>query len=184
MKKVILAMILTLMVSLTYSQVRFDARLGANLSGMSEGGMTMKFGLKAGFGVDYAFTELFAVRSGVFYSMKGVTDAKNPFDFYPNNSIKLNYVEIPVLVSFSFKIVEGFGIKLNAGPSIGYCISNKPSVYSQMYSYEIGANMGIDFVFNKKYIIGVESQYGLSKITDQNNSLHNINYSLIFGYSF
>ena len=67
------------------------------------------------------------------------------------------------------KLLRGFGIKLNAGPSIGYCVSDKPSVYSQMYSYEIGANMGIDFVLNKKYIIGVESQYGLSKITDQNN---------------
>jgi hypothetical protein len=183
MKKSVVVFIALFVASASYAQVSFDARVGANLSGMSEGGLTMKFGVKAGLGIDYALSELIALKSGLFFSMKGASDADTPFDFSPKNTLKLNYLEIPVLASFRFMVAPKIGIALNAGPSVGYRVSKKPEGVAEMNSADVSANMGLDFVFNKKFVVGVESQYGLSELV-KDSKQHNINYSLMFGYRF
>jgi len=183
MKKSVLVLISVLMVSVTFAQVSWDVRAGSNLSGLSEGDLTRKFGVKLGFGMEYAFSDLFAIRPALFYSVKGASDGDTPFDFSPKNTMKLNYIEVPVLASFRFKLAEKFGITLNAGPSLGYCVSKKPVSFTELNYFDLGANMGLDFVFNKKFVVGVESQYGISELA-KNNNMHNINYSLLFGYRF
>ena len=183
MKKTVLAMISVLMVSTTFAQVSWDVRIGSNLSGLSQGDLTSKFGVKSGFGVEYAFSELFAIRPALFYSVKGASDGNTPFDFSPKNTTKLNYIEVPVLASFRFQVAEKFGITLNVGPSLGYCVSEKPVTFTELNYFDFGANMGLDFVFNTKFVVGVESQYGISELAKDSN-MHNINYSLMFGYRF
>lgn len=184
MKKVIFVVLIMLVVSVCYAQMSWEARIGANLSGVSKGDVSMKFGAKAGVGIEYAFTSLFAIRPALFFSMKGATDGKSPFDFSPDETLKLNYVEIPVLASFRFKVVENFSLALNAGPSFSCRLSKKPDLLTDLNAFDIGANMGLDFVLHKKFVIGVEGQYGLSKLTDKGDEPHNINYSLSFGYKF
>jgi hypothetical protein len=184
MKKTILILMFVSITSITFAQVKWDVRFGGNLSGMSDGDMTMKFGVKTGLALEYAFSELFAIRPSIYYSMKGASDAKTPFDFSPKNTLKLNYLEIPVLASFRFKLAEKFVISLNAGPSLGYCVSKKPSTLEEMNRFDAGVNMGIDFVFNQRFVIGVESQYCFSKLVNDNTNLKNITYSLMFGYRF
>ena len=183
MKKCIVVFIALFITSSNYAQVSFDARVGANLSGISESGLTMKFGAKAGLGIDYRLSELLALKSGLFFSMKGATDAHTPFDFFPENKKELNYLEIPVLASIRFQFAPKFGIAINAGPSIWYRVSKKPEGLIEMNPVDIGANAGLDFVFNKKVVIGIESQYGLSELTKESKQ-HIINYSLMFGYRF
>ncbi len=176
-------MLSVLIVSVSYAQISCDARLGANLSGMSKGELAMKFGIKAGVNANYALSKLFTLRSGLFFSMKGASDAESPFDYSPNNTFELNYFELPVIASFHIMVAEKFGLELNAGPSIGYLLSKKPSGWADVNTIDIGVNMGIDFVFNKKMIVGVESQYGISELA-KDSKQHNINYSLMLGYRF
>jgi hypothetical protein len=183
MKKSVIVFIALFMTSMSYAQVSFDSRVGVNLSGVSKSGLTMKFGVKAGLGIDYSISELFAIRSGLFFSMQGGSDARTPFDLSPKNTLKLNYLEVPVLASFRVQVTKNIGIALNAGPSLGYLISKKSSGFEEMNSSDVGAKMGLDFVFNKKFIIGIESQYGLSELV-KDSQQHNINYSLMFGYRF
>lgn len=167
----------------SYAQVSFDARAGGNLSGISDGGFTMKFGAKAGLGVDYMLSELLALKSGLFLTMKGASDGDTPFDFFAENIKELNYLEIPVLTSIRFQLAPAFGIEFKAGPSFMYLVSKKPEGLAEMNSIDVGANAGLDFVFNKKVVLGVESQYGLSELT-KDSKQHLINYSLMLGYKF
>lgn len=183
MKKCIEVLIVLLFASSSYAQVSFDARVGGNLSGIPEGDFTMKFGAKAGLGIDIALSEPVALKSGVFFSMKGVSNGKTPFDFFPENRKDLNYLEIPVLASFRFPISSKFSIALNAGPSICYLVSKKPEGMTEMSSTDVGANGGVDFEFNKKIIIGIESQIGLSEL-NKDSKQHIVNYSLMLGYKF
>ena len=69
MKTFLFAVFFVLTAMVTTAQTTVDARLGGTLSGLSEGDWTMKFGLKAGLGVDHAFTDLFALRSGLFFEL-------------------------------------------------------------------------------------------------------------------
>lgn len=184
MKRVIFILLAVFMASVSYAQLSWDARVGVNLSGVSEGNMTMKFGLKGGVGAEFGFSDLFALRSGLFFSMKGVSDAKNPFDLSPDNTFRLNYMEIPMLASFRFPVCDKFSMAFNAGPSLGYRVSKKKDWMGELKSFDVGIDAGIDFILNKKFVIGVEGQYGLSQIVKGNNDLHNINYSLLFGYKF
>jgi hypothetical protein len=183
MKKLAITFIVLFLASACYAQVSFDARVGANISGFSEGGLTMKFGVKAGLGIDYTLSELMGLKSGLFFSTKGASDADTPFDFSPENTLKLNYFEIPVLASFHFQVDKKIDIALNAGPSVGYRVSSKPEGMSEMNSVDVGANMGLDFVFNRKFVVGLESQYGLSELVKVSKK-HNIVYSLMVGYRF
>ena len=95
----------------------------------------------------------------------------------------MNYLEIPVLASIRFQIVPKIGIALNGGPSIWYRVSKKPDGPAEMNSIDVGADMGLDFLINKNFVIGIESQYGLSEI-NKDSGQHIINYSLMFGYRF
>ena len=183
MKKCKVVFIALLIASSSFAQVSIDARVGGNLSGISESGLTMKFGAKAGLGIDCSLSELFALKSGLYFSMKGASDAHTSFDFFPENTMNLNYLEVPILASFRFQVAPKFAIAINGGPSISFLMNKKQSGSAVMSSTDVGANMGLDFVFNNKYVIAVESQYGLSELT-KDSKQHIINYSLMFGYKF
>jgi hypothetical protein len=183
MKAFLFAVLFVLIAVVAKSQTTVDARIGGNLSGLSEGDWTMKFGVKAGFGVDHAFTDLFALRSGLFFSMKGASDAETSFDYAPSTSIDLNYIEIPLLASFRFPIAGQFGVALNAGPSFGYRVSKDPAGLTEVNKTNIAFDAGLDLVFSARYEIGIEGQYGISELAKASKQ-HTITYSLLFGYRF
>ena len=183
MKTFLFAVFFVLTAMVTTAQTTVDARLGGTLSGLSEGDWTMKFGLKAGLGVDHAFTDLFALRSGLFFAMKGASDAETSFDYAPSTSMDLNYIEIPLLASFRFPITGQFGVALNAGPSFGYRVSKDPEGWTDVNSTNLAFDAGIDLVFSSRYEIGIEGQYGISELAKDSRQ-HTITYSLLFGYRF
>lgn len=185
MKKVILMAILSLSTMAASAQLSFTARAGANVSGVENSNAQMKIGWKAGVGMDYAFNKWFSVRPMLYYSAKGYTHGKNSLGFSADEVYKLNYLELPLLASFHLGLGTNTSLVANAGPYISYCISKSSSLSAAGYkNFDAGGCVGLDFIY-KRYVVGIEAQYGTSALAKTANSnLHNTNYSLVLGYKF
>jgi hypothetical protein len=183
MKKLLFVAVFAMTVLVANAQVRWDVRVGANVSGIENSDAKMKLGLKAGVGVEFALSEAFSFRPMLFYSSKGVTEGKSNLGFFPDKTLALNYIELPVLVSYRFRITDGFSLAANAGPYVACLVGKKNTGDVKYNNFDTGVNAGLDFVFNR-FLVGVEAEYGFSSLASNVDKLHNINYSLMVGYKF
>lgn len=184
MKRVILVVCMFFSVATVFGQVKWDVRVGANVSGFSKGNFDMKMGVRTGVGIEYAFGDLFAIRPGIYYSLKGAADAGHKFTMNHRYSYSLSYVELPVLAAFRFKVTDGFALSLNAGPYFAGRIGKKEILgLGEVRRFDAGVNSGLDFLL-RSFVVGVEAQYGLTKLAEESDAPHPINYSLMVGYRF
>lgn len=185
MKKVIFMAILLLSTVAASAQLSFMARAGVNVSGIENTDSQMKIGWKVGAGVDYAFSNLFSLRPMLYYTTKGCSLSKNNLGFGADKIFKLNYLELPLLASFHFGLGSQMALVANVGPYIGYRVGKSPSLLNLDYKrLDTGGCAGLDLVY-RKYVFGVEAQYGLSTLAKSPaGNLHAINYSLVLGYNF
>lgn len=185
MKKMILMAAFALSVGLANAQISWMARVGANVSGIENADSQMKLGWKVGAGADYSFSKLFSVRSMLYYSTKGSTQGSSTMGFFPDEALKLGYLEMPVLGSFHFALGKNTSLAANVGPYIAYRITKSPSDTPIDYKkFDAGIDCGLDFGI-KKFVIGVEAQYGIATLAKTaGDNLHNITYALTFGYKF
>lgn len=185
MKKMIFVAALMLSVGVANAQLSWTARVGANVSGIENADSQMKLGWKVGAGVDYALSNLFSVRSMLYYSARGSSEGSSTMGFFPDKVLKLGYIELPVLGSFHFPLGKNTSLVANAGPYFAYRITKSPAQTAIDYKkMDVGINAGLDFDI-KKFVIGVEAQYGMANLArTAAGNLHNINYSLVFGYKF
>ena len=184
MKKIFFTVTLIMTALVSNAQISFDVRVGANVSGIENSDAKMKLGLKAGAGIDYAFTEAFSLRPMLYYTSKGVSEGKSNLGFFPDKTTSLDYIQLPVLAAYHFKITDGFSLVANAGPYAAYLINEKNTDDAVKFNkFDAGVNAGLDFVF-RRFVVGVEAEYGLSSLSSNVSKLHNINYSLMIGYKF
>lgn len=183
MKKIFLVLMITTVAAVANAQVKWDVRVGVNVSQFSEGDAGLKLGLKAGVNAEFEFSELFALRPGLYFSMKGSSeDTKFASDF-PSKA-NLSYIELPVLASFRFPVKNNFSLALNAGPYFACRVNKEPDMLPGVNTFDMGVEAGLDFVFGK-FVFGPGVQYGLTEAAKYGTTkLHNINYSLTFGYKF
>lgn len=156
-----------------------------------------KLGMVGGVYFNYQFHKLFAVQPEVYYTMKG---AKLKDD-YNDMTLKLSYVEIPVVLQFIVPLKDS-PVKpiVFVGPSVGFnltaktehndngnIIDNKDNTKSTEISLVFGGGVSLPIGKNE---IGVDVRYnlGLSNIskagsqgTIKNTS---INFNLFYGFSF
>lgn len=169
---------------LGYSQVTWDARIGTNVSGFSEGDLQMKTGLKAAIGIKYAFGDWFALRPAVGFSMKGATKSDKRFGFNPDEAYRLSYIDIPVLAAFRFPLTSGFSLALNAGPYATFLVNKNTFITANdIRKVDTGLQAGVDFLIHR-FVIGAEAQYGFVKLSDTAGAPHTITYSFMIGYRF
>jgi len=155
MKKIFFAVTFIITALVSNAQVSFDVRAGANVSGIENSNTQMKWGLKVGAGIEYSFTEAFSVRPMVYYTSKGSTEGKNNLGFSPDKIMPLDYIQLPVLASYRFKITDSFSLSVNAGPYAAYLINKKNTEADLKYNkFDAGINSGIDFVF-QRFVVGV-----------------------------
>ena len=182
MKKIILALVAIFAVTASYAQVSWDARIGANVSGFSEGSQKMKLAMKAGVNMDYSFSRLFSLRPGLFFSMKGAS-ANDKFQFFSGGDTwNISYIELPVMASFHFPISGNFSLVANGGGYAAVRISQNDKSIGDLSAMDAGVDASLDLVFNR-FVMGAEVQYGLMDVV-KNTKIHNLNYSLTFGYKF
>jgi len=184
MEKFFLAVAFTMTALALNAQISFDVRVGANVSGIENSDAKMKLGFKAGAGIDYTLTEAFSLRPMVYYTSKGVSEGKNNLGFFPDKTTALNYIQLPLLASYHFKVMDSFSLVVNVGPYAAYLINEKNADDALKFNkFDAGVNAGLDFVI-RRFVVGIEAEYGFSSLSSSVSKLHNINYSLMIGYKF
>lgn len=184
MKRVFLVVCILLISWNGFSQLKWDVRVGANVSDYSKGETDVRIGWKAGVGVEYAFSDLFALRPSLYYSLKGAAAEGHKFSMNRKFTQKLSYVELPVLAVFRFKVTQGFALAVNAGPYFAARVGKKVAVGGHdARAFDMGVDAGLDFLVHS-FVVGVGAQYGLTGLTGGGGEPHNVNYSLTFGYRF
>lgn len=80
--------------------------------------------------------------------------------------------------------IEAIKYAAAAGPYVACRLSKSPSGgVDGIRRIDAGANAGLDFELGR-FVIGVEAEYGLVRLSGGADKFHNINYSLMLGYRF
>ena len=140
------------------------------------------YGLNAGLFVRLSIKK-FYIQPEVYFSMKGGNISYDSLLWHGNKDIKLNTIDIPVLIGFKAFDAKLFNLRVMAGPVLSIPLNKSVSetfTYSNLSHpsntvnqnsfknslWAIQAGLGIDvfmFTFDFRY------EWGLTKIYDQNN---------------
>lgn len=193
--------------SVSFTQTQIGVKTGLNIASLNFSGnpFDSKLGFTGGAFFRYQFSEMFALQSEIYYTMKGATDK---FEFlvdttFSTNTVDLtisyNYLEVPVLVMLMIPIQDSY-IKptISAGPFIGLNLTSKVKRITNGESEENDQNDvrpiefglqfggGIGFMVGRNEL-GLEFRYifSLISIIDDGPDIKNnvINFNLYFGFS-
>jgi len=193
--------------SISFTQTQIGVKTGLNIANLSfsNNPYDSKLGFTGGAFFKYQFSEMFALQSEIYYTMKGATDK---FEFlvdttYNTNTVDLtisyNYLEVPVLVKLMIPIQDSY-IKptISAGPFIGLNLTSKVKRITNGESEESDVNDvslvefglqfggGIGFMVGRNEL-GLDFRYIFSPISiiDDGPDIKNnvINFNLYFGFS-
>lgn len=153
------------------AQIKFGARVGANISkqDFKQGNLTVeresKFGLDLAIVSNIPLGELVSLSPELHWSQKGykIEDIGGPIEHL---TATINYLELPILVKFNFGETAKFFVM--GGPSFGYLLSgtskdedgNKEDIDFEDYNrLDLGAHLGAGFgigpiILDLRYIIG------------------------------
>lgn len=155
---------------------------------------SMKIGFVGGGYITYAFSDLFAIQPEVLYAMKGYKyDYTNPItDATETFSVKLNYIEIPVLGKVLLSGGEKFKPNFYAGPAFGFLMSAKNEdidIKDNLKSMDIGliGGAGADYLMGtSKITFDIRYEVGLTKLDDTaaKAKINNSAISFMVGYGF
>ena len=182
MKKFLLTAVLGMVALAGFSQVRWDVKAGMSMTNMN-GDMDgdMKVGYTVGVGMDYAFSEEWALQSGLNFTGKGAKDT--------GVKVKMNYIELPILAAYKFAIGENMKFVVNAGPYLAVGLGGKMSADGEdggdvkLFSKEDGAEEALmnRFDLGIQYGIGLEvGEHYLVNLTGQNGFINTLN-DKVFG---
>jgi len=193
--------------SISFTQTQIGVKTGLNIASLNFSGNSFdsKLGFTGGAFFKYQFSEMFALQSEIYYTMKGATDK---FEFlvdttYNTNTVDLtisyNYLEVPVLVKLMIPIHDSY-IKptISAGPFIGLNLTSKVKRITKGESEESDVNNvipvefglqfggGIGFMFGRNEL-GLDFRYifSLISIIEDGPDIKNnvINFNVYFGFS-
>lgn len=167
----------------------FGIKGGVNMAkyvGSDAGSTDMKMGIAAG---AFACVDLIAlkVQPEILFSQKGAKEEYNVLGIPTSVSNTLNYVEVPILVKFSFgKIIVP---SIYAGPSFGRLLSASVDGIDVKDFYN-GTDLGLIFGAEVKLPVklSAEARYnlGLSKVPKEVSGIQadvkNSTISLMLGY--
>jgi hypothetical protein len=168
MKKLFVTIIVCITTySLAAQHTNFGLKAGYNSSSVqiSDGA---DFDSKSGFHIGglahIHISEHFAVQPELVFSLQGGEK--------PNNKLKLNYVNIPVLAQYMI----GDGFRLQTGPQFGFLVSAEQKIGNievdiddTFNSFDLSWAFGASYIFSSG--IGVDARYnlGLNNISDDSD---------------
>jgi hypothetical protein len=132
----------------------------ANLTGSDVQNTKIKMGLAAGGFITYSINDLFAIQPEVLYMMKGAKSDVTVNGVTSTQSLKLNYIEIPILVKVLLSGGGNFKPNFYAGPAIGILMSAKAEDLDVKSNYK-SSNIGLVGGVGADYLMGT----GTGKIT-------------------
>ncbi|MDB4835223.1 PorT family protein [Cyclobacteriaceae bacterium] len=179
----------------TFSQLKFNPKIGGNVSNFTQHDETLKSTGKFGFGAgfDLRIGGRFYFAPGLYY-LSTATEVKELEDFTVNDVIKFQTIELPLTLGFNILDQESFKLGLKAGIEGAYFanISEVSSTFKNLskddynrlnWGFQFG--LGVDvkkITFDIKYDLGknVSFKDDLSNsINPKYNRMH-----LYVGYLF
>lgn len=176
--------IAVMLLSAFAASAQFHTSIRVGAAATTFGDQEIKLGMRAGAGVEYQFSNLWGVRSGLFYTMKGATTSTDVLCYNPHKTTKLSYIDIPFEAQISIGLSSKTQLAIHAGPYLAYMVhSSMPkSAGYKLNRMEVGAGLGVDLSIGH-FAITPEIQYGFTKLTNPGSG-HNISYALTLGYIF
>jgi Outer membrane protein beta-barrel domain len=186
-----LAVLLALLASPGFAQgtTTFGAKGGLNLADLSldpaEGCCDIKEGLAFGGFVDIGLRNMFSFQPEILFTQKGAETSDTAVG--ESVSLKLDYIEFPLLVKANFQTTGNVRPFAVFGPGIGF--RTAAHIDDDDIEDETGST-DFSLIFGGGVTIGhaiVEARYdiGLSDIaTDEDGSAKTRTFSILVGYSF
>lgn len=169
MKKLSFLVVLALLSSVTFAQLKGGLKAGLNMSTLkvdvegfgsdSENGTSFHFGAYANFGLSDAVS----IQPELLYNSLKASDN--------GDDVTFNYLSIPVM--FQYSIAEKFN--LQAGPQIGLLMGTDPSELKDgMKGTDLSLNVGAGASFGKlnatlRYCLGLANTSDVDGIEFKNN---------------
>lgn len=191
MKKGLILVLFALVSVVSFSQVSWNAKVGMNMSNLSNSEMDMKIGFQAGVGMEYAFSDMWSIRPSLMFTTKG---AKAKEEGVKITSTPM-YLELPVMAAASFAVTENQNVVVKAGPYFAYGIGgkNKASYEGEsqkedffvdgVKKFDAGIGVGVAYEINK-FFVDLTGEFGLTKLTDGDKAPKNTNFTIGVGYKF
>ena len=144
-----------------------------------------KLGLQAGIYSQYLFNDKWSIVLEIKYIQKGSshTDKNNPYSYF---KIKLNYIELPLLLEYRLNKSFIFGTGLSYGNLLRASVEDASgSIVSQQLAYiatDINILGQVKYVLNEHYWIDLKMAYSIIPITNQSPQQFNNLISFGIGY--
>lgn len=145
---------------------------------------------KGGLLVEFPFEKKWSMLSGLYYSGKGMVYGRSPSTGKIDSFIiKLNYVELPVNILYSFESGDENKISLSAGPFVGYGFNgikrirrsiNPPIKHlhkketDRYKRLELGLNISVTYEFKSRYGIFTGYSRSIPTIHRYNKERNNV----------
>lgn len=179
------------------STFRYGPRFGLSLSELkgTENLKSLRSTFSAGMMSEYKLNKTFSLYSELNYSRQGSTDRGNEQGSFFENSINLDYINVPLLVKYYLKD----GLAIEAGPQFGYLLNAKykskqvenPTVLNvkeDVENFDFSFVLGASFKTEWGFVVGARYNLGINDINKSLNSelgsLRNAVFQLYFGYLF
>jgi hypothetical protein len=201
-KKVfVITLFLTILLS-TAKGVGFGIKAGMNIAnwhGDHAGGMDSRLGFCGGGFVGFGLTDMLVIQPEVLYTQKGVRWEIRQSPLVPwKETIKLDYIEIPLL--FKFMLPDKSTVKPNlfVGPCFAINVNAKEKIeetgtpteldygeFVKDIEFGIVLGGGVDFPLKKgKVVFDGRYTLGLTTTSEEGWDLKNKVVSFMLGYSF
>lgn len=202
MKKGLILVLFALVSVASFAQISWSGKVGMNMSNFTGDMETdMRVGFNLGVGMEYSFTDLWSLQTGLMFSQKG---AKS--DLGEDGSVKYNpmYLEIPVMAGARFAVTDNQSVLIKAGPYFGIGIAGKAKWEydgeSEKYDFfgdgddqeggkrfDCGLGIGVAYEINK-FFVALDGEFGFTPVIDFKedgvSNPKNINFSIGVGYKF
>ena len=160
------------------AQTVLGVHLGVNiaeLGGDDISGGDSRTGLNIAGSVTFPLGESLALHTGAGYSQKGLTESDEGFDV----AIKLDYIEIPVLLRFAFPTEGALGVHIMGGAAIGIEASCKLEASSGSSSASVDCDDPEVDLATKTFDMGLMGGFGASLgLTDRLDLVVDLLYNL------
>jgi opacity protein-like surface antigen len=114
------------------AQIAIGGKLGVNLATWNADeefteGSDLKYisGPNLGLAFQIGVSDMLSIQPELLLLQKGMRMEESFAGFSYKVLVKINYLELPVLVKLSFPVGESMSLFVNAGPSIGYALNGK-----------------------------------------------------------
>lgn len=192
MKKSLILVLFALVSVVSYSQVSWNAKVGMNMSNISNMDGDVKIGYNLGVGMEYAFTDMWSIQPSLLFSTKGTKSEATIEGYTDKVSFNPLYLELPIMFAARFAVSDNMNIVVSAGPYLAYGVGGKAKYEysyegeSEEYEYDIfkdqkdedgeveekgakrfdaGLGVGVAWEINK-FFVGVNGSFGLAKLGD------------------